>query len=261
MRKLLNLFRKKKTGPTPRPRPTPQKDQADSPKNGTLILGVALSVLMMFVLGAFARTLLRDFSFSLGRTTPGAATSSKTLALHAAASCLALEKREPSDSLQVTFYSKLTAGDDELPILSDPEPIEPDKPGPPEQPAAGSSTTCPAAVSNQAAPQPKAVSSVSEGQVSVRRSAGANDSLNRRGNKKLAVQVGAFSQPQIAEETALKLKARGYDVQLKPTAREGAGVVYRLYLAGFQSEKKMDEVVRQLRAKEGVSAFPISLAN
>ena len=76
-----------------------------------------------------------------------------------------------------------------------------------------------------------------------------------------AVQVGAFTHPAIAQEWALKWKARGYDVALKPVARPRTGVIYRLYLGNFLSEKKADELVNHLKSKEGISAFPVVLRN
>jgi cell division septation protein DedD len=69
------------------------------------------------------------------------------------------------------------------------------------------------------------------------------------------VQVGAFSQPAIAQEWAQKWKARGYDPVLKPVARPKTGVIYRLYLGKFTSEKKADDLVSHLKSKEGINAL------
>jgi cell division septation protein DedD len=77
--------------------------------------------------------------------------------------------------------------------------------------------------------------------------------------KKFTVQVGTFAHPSVAREWAGKWKERGYDVILKPVARPGSGVIYRLYLGSFEGEKEADELIRQLKAKEGVNAFRVSL--
>lgn len=75
------------------------------------------------------------------------------------------------------------------------------------------------------------------------------------------VQVGAFSHPGIAQEWAAKWRARGYDVVLKPVARPKTGVIYRLYLGSFESEKTAEDLVRHLKSKEGISAFTLVLRN
>jgi len=73
--------------------------------------------------------------------------------------------------------------------------------------------------------------------------------------------VGAFSDPGVAKEWSLKWKARGYAVQLKPVARPRTGVIYRLYLGDFSSKKKADRLVKRLKVREGVTAFPVVLRN
>lgn len=78
---------------------------------------------------------------------------------------------------------------------------------------------------------------------------------NEKGAKSYTVQVGAFAQPSIAQEWAQKWKARGYDVLLKPVARPKTGVSYSLYLGNFVSEKEADDLVKHLKAKEGITAL------
>ncbi len=78
--------------------------------------------------------------------------------------------------------------------------------------------------------------------------------------KRYTVQVGAFSNPQTAEEQALHWKSRGYDTQLKPVAMPKAGIVYRLYLGRFNSEREADDLVRDLKAK-GVGSFSTVVSN
>ncbi|HMK34433.1 MAG TPA: SPOR domain-containing protein, partial [Desulfomonilaceae bacterium] len=79
--------------------------------------------------------------------------------------------------------------------------------------------------------------------------------------KTYTVQVGAFSHPAIAQEWAQKWKARGYDVSLKPVARPKTGVIYRLYLGNFTSEKKADDLVKHLKSKEGINAIRLLVRN
>jgi cell division septation protein DedD len=79
--------------------------------------------------------------------------------------------------------------------------------------------------------------------------------------KVYTVQVGAFTNPGIAQQWAQQWKARGYKVALKPVARPRTGVLYRLYLGEFPSEKKADELVRHLRQKEGISAIRLGVRN
>lgn len=77
-------------------------------------------------------------------------------------------------------------------------------------------------------------------------------------SKGFIVQIGAFSHPRIAQEWASKWKAKGYKVSLKPVARPSSGIIYRLYLGDFESEKKADEFVKHLKAKEGITAMRLN---
>ncbi len=77
-------------------------------------------------------------------------------------------------------------------------------------------------------------------------------------SKGFVVQVGAFSHPRIAQEWASKWQAKGYKATLKPVARPSSGIIYRLYLGDFESEKKADEFVKQLKTKEGISAMRLN---
>ena len=78
--------------------------------------------------------------------------------------------------------------------------------------------------------------------------------------KRYTVQVGAFTNPQMAEEQALHWKSLGYKTLLRPAAMPKAGIVYRLYLGSFQSEREADNLVRDLKAK-GVSSFRSLVSN
>ena len=80
----------------------------------------------------------------------------------------------------------------------------------------------------------------------------------KESSKGFVVQVGAFSHPRIAQEWASKWQAKGYKVTLKPVARPNSGIIYRLYLGDFESEKKADEFVKHLKTKEGISAMRLN---
>jgi cell division septation protein DedD len=87
--------------------------------------------------------------------------------------------------------------------------------------------------------------------------------LPQRNNdeERFTVQVGAFSHPAIAQQWALKWKARGFKVFLKPVARPRTGVIYRLYLGNFSSKRKADRLVKRLKDKDGIRAFRVALRN
>jgi len=84
---------------------------------------------------------------------------------------------------------------------------------------------------------------------------------SKPGSKQYTVQVGAFTNPGIAKQWALKWKARGYMVSLKPVARPRTGVIYRLYLGSFSSENQADELVKRLKSREGISALRLVVRN
>jgi hypothetical protein len=228
------------------------------PKNGWLVLGVAASVVLMIALVVADVRLIRDpciagkiFQQSVsaevkssGKTTPRQAVapgSSET-------SCYVPP--------EVTFYTKLSAQDESA--------------GESENHA---SEEC---SENDMNRRVKDRATGLEGYNKRDRKVGvvANSNLpspglSQKGNlpepekgaKVYAVQVGAFTHPAIAQEWALKWKTRGYDVVLKPVARPRTGVIYRLYLGNFLSEKKADELVNRLKSREGISAFPVVLRN
>jgi cell division septation protein DedD len=85
----------------------------------------------------------------------------------------------------------------------------------------------------------------------------ANAGSNAPGS---TVQVGAFTSPQMTEEQALHWKSLGYKTLLRPAAMPKAGIVYRLYLGSFQSEREAENLVRDLKAK-GVSSFSAVVTN
>jgi len=161
---------------------------------------------------------------------------------------------------QVTFYRKLTAPEEAAPrpTLPDAEDLgERDLPhstSPPTHgkaptqgkgPAAAEGWGIPAAA-NRPPPLPN-----------------ANVELPRppAGTKRYTVQVGAFSQPKVAQQWALEWKAKGYQVTLKPVARPAFGIIYQLYLGDFATPEQAEELVNHLREKEGIKAFALSVKN
>ncbi len=81
-----------------------------------------------------------------------------------------------------------------------------------------------------------------------------------KSSKRHTVQVGAFTNPQMAEEQALHWKSLGYKTLLRPAAMPKAGIVYRLYLGSFQSEREAENLVRDLKAK-GINSFSAVVSN
>ncbi len=79
-------------------------------------------------------------------------------------------------------------------------------------------------------------------------------------SKRYTVQVGAFTNPQIAQQQTLSWKSRGYDAVLRPVAMPKSGVIYRLSLGSFKSEKEADDLVKDLKAK-GVTSFKLLVSN
>jgi len=152
---------------------------------------------------------------------------------------------------KVTFYRKLTQADEE-PSRGEADPrdaqpqdsvrqIPPDTPKPDksEQVAHSSSSVTAPAPASQHSDLPRASA----------------------GPAVYTVQVGAFTDPAVAQQWAQKWKARGYNVALRPVARPKTGVIYRLYLGKFSSQKKADELVQRLKHREGISAFPLVVRN
>jgi hypothetical protein len=79
-------------------------------------------------------------------------------------------------------------------------------------------------------------------------------------SKRYTVQVGAFTNPQTAQQQARSWKSRGYDAVLRPVAMPKSGVIYRLYLGSFKSEKEADDLVKDLKTK-GFTSFRLLVSN
>jgi cell division septation protein DedD len=109
-------------------------------------------------------------------------------------------------------------------------------------------------------PEPSSVAKKAEIKKSPESQAQKSSQPSDKSPKRYTVQVGAFTNPQMAEEQALHWKSLGYKTILRPAAMPKAGIVYRLYLGSFQSEKEAESLVRDLKAK-GVSSFSAVVSN
>jgi cell division septation protein DedD len=76
-----------------------------------------------------------------------------------------------------------------------------------------------------------------------------------RGKRMYTVQVGAFSNPTLAQQWARQWEQRGFKVTIKPVARPGVGVLYRLLLGEFYNKEDADSLVERLKINEGISAL------
>jgi cell division septation protein DedD len=241
-------------------RPIPSGDNRP-PKNGRLVLAVAASIIVMITLGILNVKLIRDRSMagkSFGPSIPSQpAPLPSSVTARVPYACNQNAKDAPPE---VTFYRQLTAQDEKSPTKTN----VPQNPISETDVGAGA----PGTKTADAAKGPAKPVGHEQKQLKIGfdKPAGAPNpyyALPRGGSgaKTYTVQVGAFTQPAIAQQWAAKWKLRGYDVSLKPVARPNTGVIYRLYLGNFSSEKKADELVKRLKAKEGISALPLVLHN
>ncbi len=109
-------------------------------------------------------------------------------------------------------------------------------------------------------PEPSSAAKKAEIKKSPESQAQKSSQQSDKSSKRYSVQVGAFTSPQMAEEQALHWKSLGYKTLLRPAAMPKAGIVYRLYLGSFQSEREAENLVRDLKAK-GVSSFSAVVSN
>ncbi len=241
-------------------RPIPSEDNRP-PKNGRLTLAVAASVIIMIVLGILNVKLIRDRSMAGKSFGPSIPSQPEPIPSEVSARVpYACNKSAGDAPPEVTFYRQLTAQDEQRPMKGNvTEDLSPET-------EVGSTNADP-----KSAKAPKGAAKPGghdqkQPKVSFDKPAGAPTQLYclpkaDSGAKTYTVQVGAFTHPAIAQQWAEKWKLRGYDVSLKPVARPKSGVIYRLYLGNFSSEKKADELVKHLKAKEGISALRLVLRN
>lgn len=229
------------------------------PKNGRLTLTVAGAVLVMVGLTILDVRLIRDPSVGeklFGRSSQPEPTIEDRW--NAVFSAVPLAQPVPSRPPEVTFYSKLAAHDETSADASGRHVL-------PVQDAAPSGGDSQASMS-AASKVGQGGDTSKTGDVMRKSNHPTSDQDTTlpppgKGQKAFTVQVGAFTQPGIAQEWARRWKARGYEVLLKPVARPRTGVIYRLYLGNFDSENKADELVKRLKSREGITAFPIVVRN
>ena len=241
-------------------RPIPSGDNR-APKNGRLTLAVAASVIIMIVLGILNVKLIRDRSMTGKAFGPSVPSQPEPLPSAVTARVpYACNKSEGDAPPEVTFYRQLTVQDEQRPATGNitQEPSSETETSPVQaDPKTAEVSKGHAKPAGHDRKQPKAGFDKPAGaptQQNVLPKAGS-------GAKTYTVQVGAFTHPAIAQQFAAKWKLRGYEVSLKPVARPKSGVIYRLYLGNFSSEKKADELVKHLKANEGISALRLVLHN
>ena len=241
---------------------SPHLSDLDGPpvKNGWLGLAVIGSVLIMAVLVALSLRLTRNASLE-GKSVSQAASAQRDsfTSTESAPLLSACENRSGAVPPEVTFYSKLVAPEDQSRTQDDS--------------ARSTITETDTSTPRGEAKGPEHLKSAGKAEArnrkqlpALQRSLPGSGDQNlvppsaQRGTKSFTVQVGAFSHPGVAQQWAVRWKARGYDVSLKPVARP-TGVIYRLYLGKFSSEIQADELVRHLKSKEGISALRLVVRN
>lgn len=263
MKQMLGILKRLKKKPTKARHkasvPAPRVN--DAPKNGRLALAVAASVLTMVVLVILIVTLLEDPSIS--RKAFGPPTASKQDFELPFPGCPARSghaKNAPQTPPEVTFYNKLTVQSDPIQLeeIPDEEQTSEEDHAPPTKRVA-SPPPVPETRKRTAGRRSRTHRAASPVKTDQPLNVALNLPRAKPGGKRFTVQVGAFVHPGVARQWAIKWKARGYQVFLRPVARPNTGVIYRLYLGSFDSGKKADELVARLKSKEGISAFRVAL--
>ncbi len=229
-----------------------------APKNGPLTLAVAAAFIIMVALVAVNLRLIRDPSIACKAFGPSVPSRPETRPQTEGSEVGAVTEIDACDvPPQVTFYEQLKRVDEHP--QSVPEGADDAPPGAQGDSPQGVSTTQTEndkknnshSLVGRSTPGPE--SSGSSGSLRLPQS--------KPGKKRYTVQVGAFTNPGIAKQWALKWKERGYMVSLRPVARPRTGVIYRLYLGSFSSENQADELVKRLKVKEGISALRLVVRN
>jgi len=230
--------------------------EAQRVKNGWLVIALVGSFLAMAALIVMDLRLLRDPSVAIKLFGSTQKDGPKNASFSKKGDAKTVETESCRLTPEVTFYTKLSSQSDPASQAT------PEKGDGASDRDSGDST-----IPNRSLSRDKDLSSGSAGRL---RAPTNTDQLTfverslpepERGSPLYTVQVGAFTHPGIAQEWAAKWKARGYDVVLKPVARPKTGVIYRLYLGSFASEKSAEDLVRHLKSKEGISAFTLVLRN
>jgi cell division septation protein DedD len=226
------------------------------PKNGPLTIAVAGTIALLVALSLLNYRLIRNASVNAKAV--GSRHSSEQGSMPPPASCGQFTDEGVTSTYvppKVTFYRQLTQADrdpreeeaKEGSIQADHQPQNISQETSPESQQSarprsteGFSTAATAPGTAQPRPELPEIS---------------------KGPARYTVQVGAFTDPAIAQQWAQKWKARGYKVTLRPVARPRSGVSYRLYLGRFSSQKKADELVRRLKRREGIRALRLLVRN
>lgn len=258
MKGIRSLFRKRearavRTGPV-----VPPARDNDAPKNGPLVLMVIASILIMIGLGILNLRLIRDPSVA-GKAFNPSGSLQQQLACPVVPPAAKSSGKEKSSHVPpvVTFYRQLTAQDDQPPAQEKTQPGTMAEQDIPSQNRNGA----PAPQETEKVAQVKKAQDDRSAQSPSRATVPAILPVPDDDSRMYTVQVGAFKHPAVAQQWAEKWKARGFKVSLKPVARPRTGVIYRLYLGKFSSEKKADELVNRLKSKEGISAFRLLVRN
>lgn len=225
------------------------------PKNGRLILGVALTIAVMAGLTFLNLRLIRQQTTANRQPVVQETSSSNFVAVVPERS-----KEEPKaeekpchPTPEVTFYKQLKSEDDGKLVHKGTQKAKSSE--------AGNGITSDSVPSDTKTAREEAgfaAPALSGACPPVKETEEKVSGISSTG-KIYAVQVGVFSHPRVAQEWANKWRSRGYPVALRPMARPNSGVQYRLFLGEFNSEKKADEFAKQFKAKEGVSGLTLSI--
>lgn len=237
-------------------------NQSSRPKNGRLLVGVILAFALLVALVTINLRLVRHPAVlgngmrnsEISRSEPNPGSPVKSESEH-------LETKTRNTRPEMTFYRDLTSEGEPHngSESSDPSRTRGNEPeNSPQQKQRESAASGQRGNSEDAAGRKTTASAGSFPESPAGRGSPPDLDLASR---TYTVQVGSFTHPAIAQQWALNWKARGYDVELRPVARPNTGVTYRLYLGKFKSEKEADELVKRLKAKEGISAFRLTVPN
>lgn len=259
----LREFFRRKGAARKKASPPARSASSDStaPKNGRLTVAVVAVIVLMLVLAALNVRLILDPSIAGKAFGPWVPSRPETEADQSSSqSCPARETTNPAPP-QVTFYSKLVAEEEQTrpPEASDGDhAVQRD----------GSPAICKNHAPEETKPPDKHAEKRARSHASLRakqpvRAVPAETSLPGpdSGTGTYTVQVGAFTNPGIAQQWAVRWKSRGYEVLLKPVARPKTGILYRLYLGKFSSQQEADALVERLKVREGITAFRLLVRN
>jgi cell division septation protein DedD len=247
-----NLKRKKKT----RIRRPPRRSRAGNQISWRLALAVLVSIGVMIGLGHTLFSFLYEENLQ-GEDTAGLNTRTRPASDKILAAKSPNQAPEPDEKPKIMFYEELedqdeTRGRNSSAGTSAFQPKADDS-------LAASSPPKIRALKRAKPPSPRRVRPARK-EAPVRNSVGQKGrSLSNRGatgsRRIYTVQVGAFSNPGLAQQWAEQWEEKGFKVTIKPVARPGAGVLYRLFLGEFTNKRDADSLVARLKVNEGISAL------